>query len=369
VGSVVTAAGPLKVALVGCGAVARLYYTPALHELEKVRSVQVAALYDPHPGNAARIAQNFPGAARLGELAELARVGVDLAIIASPPRYHAEQAIQLSQSGLSVLCEKPMAATVAEAEAMVEAAGAARRVLAIGLVRRFLPACQTIRSLLAQRVLGEIRSFHFIEGGRFRWPTESTTYFDRSVAIGGVLADIGAHLLDLLVWWIGEPAEVHYADDAMGGTEVNCHIELKMPGGFGGLVRLSRDCELRSRCFIRGSEGWLSWSIDAPEELQLQFKGTEPVVVGRLHEQDSSGGLPGAGRRVRTFEQSFIAQLRNVVAAVRGQGEPLVTGRDALAGLRLVERCYLHRTLMPMGWLNEREQARAQILARGASSC
>ena len=362
-------ARPLKVALVGCGAVARLYYAPALRELEKVQLVQVTALYDPHPVNAARLAQSFPGATRLGELAQLARLGVDLAIIASPPRYHAEQAIQSLQSGLSVLCEKPMAATVAESEAMVEAAVAARRVLAVGLVRRFLPACQTIRAILAQRILGDVQSFHFMEGGTFRWPTESTTYFDRDVAVGGVLADIGSHLLDLLTWWMGEPTEVRYEDDAMGGVEVNCRIELKLAEGFGGVVRLSRDCELRSRCFIRGSRGWLSWSIDAPGELQMQFNGTAPVVAGHLHEHDASRGLPGPGRRVMTFEQSFIAQLRNVVAAVQGKDEAFVTGRDALAGLRLVERCYLHRSLMPMGWLNERERARAETLADDAPSC
>jgi hypothetical protein len=94
--------------------------------------------------------------------------------------------------------------------------GFARRVLAVGLVRRFLPACQTIRAILRQGILGDVQSFHFAEGGTFRWPTHSTTYFQRSTAAGGVLADIGTHLLDLITWWMGEPSEIRYEDDAMG---------------------------------------------------------------------------------------------------------------------------------------------------------
>ena len=105
------------------------------------------------------------------------------------------------------------------------------------------------------------------------------------------------------------------------------------------------------------------WSIDAPDEVKLQFQGMSSVLSGRLHESHAFPTLPGAGRRVMNFEQSFVAQLLNVVASVQGKDEVLVTGRDALAGLRLVERCYLHRRLMPMGWLDERERARAETLS------
>jgi predicted dehydrogenase len=262
-----------------------------------------------------------------------------------------------------------MAASVADAEAMVEAAAAARRVLAIGLVRRFLPACQTIRAALSQRVLGEVQSFRYLEGGKFRWPTRSTRYFQRGAAAGGVLADIGSHVADLVVWWVGEPAEVRYEDDEMGGVDLNCVMELKFPSGLAGTVRLSRDCELRSGFFIRGTNGWLRWTIDAPEELQMQFDGAPAAIVGRLHERAAAPALGVPTPRVRNFEQSFIAQLRNVVAAVRGEGEAFVTGRDALAGIRLVERCYLQRRLMPMGWLSDREKARAESLAREARTC
>ncbi|NOH01804.1 MAG: Gfo/Idh/MocA family oxidoreductase [Chloroflexi bacterium] len=105
---------PLGVALVGCGAVSKLYYVPALKQLESLRQVQVAALFDPDPANLAQIHQEFPGAAQVRDFDELTGLGLDLAIVASPPQYHAGQTIHLLQAGWPVLCEKPMALSVAE---------------------------------------------------------------------------------------------------------------------------------------------------------------------------------------------------------------------------------------------------------------
>jgi predicted dehydrogenase len=215
---------------------------------------------------------------------------------------------------------------------------------------------------VSQGVLGDIQSFYFWEGNEFRWPTRSADYFQRDTAGGGVLLDIGSHLLDLTCWWMGEPSEIFYEDDAMGGIDVNCRIQMKFQDGVTGILRLSRDCELQNRCVIRGSKGQVRWSINSPEELQLQFNGMTTMVVGNLREQ-SSALLTNLGRGVRNFEQSFVAQLRNVATAVQGTEPLFVSGQEAIKGMRLLDKCRAHASLMPMGWLNEREQARAECLA------
>ena len=135
-----------RVALVGCGAVAEVYYAPALRELSKEGLVRVTALADTDRASAERLARRFPAAQIQEDLGGLESESVDLAVVASPPRFHAAQSIELLGRGVSVLCEKPMAASVEEGEAMLEAASSSRRVLAVGLVRRYLPACETIRT-------------------------------------------------------------------------------------------------------------------------------------------------------------------------------------------------------------------------------
>src|SRR5258708_4530725 len=104
----------VRVALVGCGAVARLYYAPALRELEARGRLSVVAIVDPNPLNAAQIQAHFPISAWTRDLPELLAHEVDLAVVASPHSMHAEHSIQLLNAGASVLCEKPMATSVAD---------------------------------------------------------------------------------------------------------------------------------------------------------------------------------------------------------------------------------------------------------------
>ena len=354
---------PINIALVGCGAVSQLYYSPALQELEKSNLLHVKALFDPSSDSVAQLQKNFPAATCLKDLAELSPQEIDLAIIASPPRFHAQQTIQLLKSGLSVLCEKPMAATVAEAEAMIAAASTAPGLLAIGLFRRFFPATQTIHKIVSLNVLGDVKSFSFSEGGYFQWPVQSPAYFKKATAQGGVLLDIGVHLLDLMIWWLGNPTEVIYEDDAMGGIDVNCRLQCKFAQGFTGEVRLSRDCILPNRYVIQGTKGWLSWDVnDASDKIQMGFEDSSFALDAQIHDVETHNPLT-LGKPSLNFEQSFTSQLCNVIAAIDGKEPLMVPGEQAIQSLRLIESCYRHRTLMPMPWLSASESKRAYQLS------
>jgi predicted dehydrogenase len=256
-----------------------------------------------------------------------------------------------------------MAITTAEGRAMVEAAKRAGRDLAIGLVRRFFPATETIRHVLAQGVLGPVRSVRVDEGGMFEWPIGSASYFRKEIAGGGVLQDIGTHALDLLLWWFGQPLEVRYEDDAMGGVEANCRIRLVFSGEAVGDVRLSRDCRSANRYVIQCDRGWLAWDVNDADGLQVGFAGGTFALGGRLHESVHAG-VPALGQPAFDFHQSFIRQLTNVAAAVRHRKQLIVPGEQGLQSLALVERCYQNRTLMDLPWLDEGEIARARQLSR-----
>src|SRR5262245_5937646 len=97
---------PVRVALIGCGAVSEHYYAPALGELEKAGLLQLLVLVDPNVGQTERLKTCFPSAQVQKDLAGLSGSVIDLAIVASPPRFHAAQTIALLRAGVSVLCEK-----------------------------------------------------------------------------------------------------------------------------------------------------------------------------------------------------------------------------------------------------------------------
>lgn len=336
----------MRIVLLGYGAVAQTYYAPALRQLEREGLVRLVGVYDAVAERALAAHKRFPDALVLERLDDCSKHAAELAIVASPNRYHAEQAIHLLASGLSVLCEKPMATSVEEADRMVAAAASAERVLCVGNFRRFFPAMQAVSTLLANQTLGLPLEFDFSEGGRFAWGATSPALFHRAEAGGGVLIDMGVHHVDLLVWWFGEPIDVDFEDDAMGGVEANCTLRLRFDGGMTGRVRLSRDHRLPNRCRIRcerGSIAWDVWDKTRAEALDLEIPGVEAPVSGVL-------------RGARTVEQSFIAQLRNVVRAVRGVEPAAVSGEIAVATLRVIERAYREARPMSMPWLSDDEQ-------------
>jgi predicted dehydrogenase len=362
---------PYKVGIVGCGAVSQNYYAPALKNLERIGHLQVRGLFDPDQENRKTLAGIFPAARTYNEFAQehSATCPLDLAILASPPRYHCDQSIKAMRAGMSVLCEKPMALSSDECQAMINTAHETGRVLAIGLIRRFFPAAQLIRQIVSLQVLGKIEFFRCVDGGLFSWQAKSASLFDRQTAGGGVLMDLGFHTLDLLMWWFGEPSEFHYQDDAMGGVETNCHLDLHYQNGLTGTVNLSRDWQPVSHYFIQCENGWLRWEVLDSGGIEIGFRGTKLTIRGRLSGDETCAGGFGSNSEVSDLSQLFAAQLSNVTKAMRGCEQIVASGDVALKTMKLIESCYKIRTLINMPWLSERELARARKLSLAESKC
>jgi predicted dehydrogenase len=175
--------------------------------------------------------------------------------------------------------------------------------------------------------------------------------------------DIGVHLLDLLIWWWGYPSDIFYQDDAMGGIEANCYLKLKFSQGFEAQIRLSRDWPLPNRYIIQGTKGWLSWNVNEADKVQIGFHNIDFALDGQLFQTKQDGLHPALGQPALNFQRSFIKQLGNVIAAIRGSERLLVPGEQGLQSLKLIDDCYQHRNLMPMPWLTAQEFSQAQALS------
>jgi len=353
----------ISVALVGCGAVTEMFYAPTLIELEKEGLLTVRGLVDPSPERLRVMANFFPNAARVRDVAGLRKI--ELAIVASPPSFHAAQALQALEAGMDVLCEKPMAVSSSECETMIAAARKEKRILAIGLFRRFFPVVNYVRHLLASKQLGDILSFSIQEGGPFTWPAKSDAFFRKEHAGGGVLLDIGVHVLDLVLHWFGEPEKIDYADDAMGNIEANCELELQFAGGLRGGVLLSRDWQTSNVYRFEFERGTVSYEGGDCQRVSLQLKNMPMYVEGVVHRSR----LPGEpAEPTITYPQAFAEQLRDVVSAVQTRRDPRVTGEEGVRSMRLIEYCYEHRRLRPMPWLTGPEWRAACKLAGQVAS-
>ena len=346
---------PLSVVLVGCGAVSQLFYRPALLALEAAGGLRVAAVVDPAEPARGILHAAFPRAAAAATLAEVDAPRGSLAIVASPPGLHAPHTVAALARGWHVLCEKPMAATSAEGERMIAAAAAAGLLLAVGHYKRFFPSSRYLKFLCqSHATLGALRHFTVSEGGPFTWPAASPSFFRKNETPGGVLFDLGVHALDLLVWWLGEPTEFTYADDAMGGLEANAVLTLRF-GASTGRIQLSRDWGTAQRYDFEFERGRASWVVNDANRLTVTLGGAPYPLQGTL--------LADEGGPAESNPQSFIAQLQHVVAAIRAGTPVLVDGHEGLRVLRLIEACYARKQLLAQPWLGVGEETNARLRA------
>lgn len=351
------------IAVVGCGTVVDQYYRGALARLEARGIARVVALVDPDPGRAGALGRHFRSAGVYSTPAEAhARAAPELTIIASPPSLHAAHTLAALAAGSHVLCEKPMAASVEDAERMVAAARDARRVLAVGMTRRMFPYLAEMRSLIASGALGDRLRFVYRDGGVYGWPVSTDFAFRRATAGGGVLIDKGTHVLDFLAALFGEPAPAAYADDGHSeGVETNCRIGVVFPGA-SGTVQLSWSQPLVNGIRIAGSAGEVTehpWRLDA-----VRWRRHGGDWETRLSAADWPRDLRPNARREKpwTYEECVYYQIVQVLrAAVHGEAAP-VSGEEGLMIMKAIQRCYRMATPLRLEWLTETEQAQADAL-------
>ena len=202
---------PVHWGIAGCGWVARDYVAPAMAAASTVR---LTAVCDPDPAALSRIASEAPEIARHATLADfLATPGLEAVYVATPNHLHRPIVEAAARAGKHVLCEKPMATSLADAEAMVAACRGNGVRYATAFDQRFQARHRRLRELVREGRLGEITAVrvHYACWTPADWspPTTQGTHdnwrIDPARAGGGAFIDLAPHGLDLAQVLLGEP--------------------------------------------------------------------------------------------------------------------------------------------------------------------
>jgi predicted dehydrogenase len=197
-----------------------------------------------------------------------------------------------------------------------------------------------VKEILDAGVLGRITHVDMREGGVFGWKVASDFMFRRESG-GGVLADIGIHTLDLLLWWLGDATDVAYRDDARGGVEADCELRLELASGASAVVELSRLRRMRNSYVVTGERGTLEIGIGVDPEIRI---GTGSDVFSL------QGNALRAGRRDGSLHAVFERQLADFVQAIESNAPPFVPGTEGARAVRLIEACRRVRELLVHPW-------------------
>ena len=188
----------LRVALVGCGLISEAHIRAYKHYPDRAR---ITVCCDLDLEKAAQRAQMIVGARAVGSLeAVLADPDVDAIEICTPHHLHADIAIAAARAGKHILCQKPLAKTLAECDAMIAAAQAAGVVLYYGETNRTMPAAQAMKQAVDAGRIGQLTgvqaTYAHWQGGKYL----STAWrYDPQIAGGGQLLDGGIHYIDLML--------------------------------------------------------------------------------------------------------------------------------------------------------------------------
>ncbi len=241
----------IKVGIIGCGKIAQVRHIP---EYEANPDAKIAGLYDLNQERAKELAEKYGAVAYASYEELLANKEIDAVSVCAANNAHAEISIAALNAGKHVLCEKPMAVTLEECEAMVAAAKKAGRYLMIGQNQRLAKAHSKAKALIAQGEIGKVLTFRTIfgHGGPETWsvdPGKNVWFFDKTKAAMGAMADLGIHKTDLIQYILGKKVVETQAvlttldkRDASGeliGVDDNAICIYKMEGGEIGTMTAS----------------------------------------------------------------------------------------------------------------------------------
>lgn len=195
----------IGIGIIGCGKIAQLRHIP---EYAANEHVLLKGFFDVNLSRAEELAFKYGGKAYNSYEALLADPEIEAVSVLTPNFTHAEISIAALKAGKHVLCEKPMAVSLADCEAMVETAKQTGNKLMIGQNQRLTPAHRKARELIQSGAIGDVITFHttFSHSGADNWSIDgkNSWFMDKNQSHFGAMADLGVHKTDLIVYLLGK---------------------------------------------------------------------------------------------------------------------------------------------------------------------
>jgi predicted dehydrogenase len=314
---------PLRLGIIGTGVAARILHWPALKQLSDCFQIIAVANRSRDKGESFANLVGLDGTSVYSDYRELlARGDIEVVDLVLPPRLNFKVARDAAEAGIHVICEKPMAATLDEAHAMVELHGEYGVQLLVAENFRYDNAIRRARSLIEEGAIGP----PFMVAYQWMQPVPpddemaGRSWRRAPAHAGGFLSDHGVHMVDVLRFLMGEISAVQAfaldLRDFLGGCDtavINLHFESGAVGSiqwsFGVASELSVAIQLWS------DDGTL---VVAPDEVRLQRKG----------KPDEAISISGPTSFVNEFKDFHRALVEGTV--------PLMTAQDALRDLQVV---------------------------------
>jgi perosamine synthetase len=309
-----------RIGIIGCGQIGRWH----LDSYKSDGRCEIVACVDPDFERARKFANEVGAAAYRSHKEMLEQQRLDGASICTVPATHKAIALDLLDSGIHVLCEKPLAVSLAQAEEMHERAAEKNLLLLPAFKFRFYDEVLKAKELIAQGGLGRIVSFRLMFGGSI--DMAGTWYSQAALSGGGVIMDNGPHAVDLIRFVLGEVRTVvaHASTYQEIGVEDTAQLTLTLENGVVGTSDLSWTCSVPTKTYLEiyGEGG----------TLLVDFEGISYTFKTWNRWQR----IPN---NVKTRE-AFARQINHFLDAMAGQGPTRLTNADGSSAQAVIDAAY-----------------------------
>lgn len=331
--------GKFQIALVGCGGMAALYR----HRYTEIPGAELALLIDASPETAQNASAALGGIPWSTAFADCLAADIDMVDISTPNFLHAQQGIAALKAGKHVLLQKPLAPSVAEGEAIVEAAGQSAGKAGMFMSMLDIPLVHALMTMIAEGCLGRVSSVHCRNahrGGLYMQP--GTWRGDLEKCGGGAFIQLGIHMIHLAQWLLSDRivSVSGYAQNrfcpGIGGEDV-CMAACAFESGALGSLEASY-CADRSDLAIYGDHGYFVLNVNQSLELCLDA----PFSHALIHYETPGKRLllPLSDYHQDYHRPNLWDQHQAFVQAVMRGQEPPVPVADGLRDLRITQAIY-----------------------------
>jgi predicted dehydrogenase len=331
-----------KIVLVGAGFIAKVAHLPAF----RAAGAPVGALCARSQERARMLAEQYEVPRVYGDWRQmLAEEKPDIVSVCLPNALHCEVTLAALKGGAHVLCEKPLATSVAEAQAMFDTARRSGRLLMTAHHFRFDSAAQAVKTVVDSGTLGEIYYSEATALRRMGIPGWGA-FHQRAFSAGGCLIDYGVHALDQTLWLVGNPKPVSVS--AMTQRRFGQRPEIAVTWGGNAWDPQRFDVEDFAVAFVRFQDGSslvlrASWAAHIARDrfgsLLLGTEGgvtTDPPTVHRLAEgkqvNEELGPFP--------WRNPYEAEIAHFLAVVRGEVEPIIKEEETMNVQCILDAAY-----------------------------
>lgn len=349
----------IRIGIIGCGWIIEHAHIPAFN---KIQSGIVSSLYDLDIRRALRLGKMFDIHKAHDDIDAFFNSGIDAVVIATPNNTHFTYSLKALENGINVLCEKPIALYAHEVRRLISVENEKDVRFVPGFVNRFRYDVMKLYEYVKSGKIGEVLK---VEGGWLRRsgiPRPGTWFTNKELSGGGVLIDLGSHILDICLMMLDGKKPISMALETLkSGNKANVSDAQWFKGDYRKELSIDVEDTALVRAEFEGNvqlDVRLSWATDIEGDCTyFKISGTEGCIklktlFGFSNERlwkddtlvirDNSGSIHNI-----VFEKSsnntmkaFSEMAKFFVDAINGKRSDYLTGMDGLRTVEFIEKLY-----------------------------